>query len=369
MSVADLVQRGDLDELVRAVDAAAARGDFAQVVALRRSCLDAVEFSGRQLWGPAAYAAYRLVLDAPTDLAVETMLGAHDRHTLGPLTEVIAQHHPWTDLVALLPPGPLAGTVAVERVLRGDDLSDDPRAESHHLDVPARRLAWEGRAPEVVYRARDVLAPAPVPTPTGPARAPGSPGSPIDDPELVEAWEALVAPWASSPDGRVGVAVTDGPVEGAVARLSPAAGLRPVDLAGAVGLLTWAASSGGASTRRRGGAAGRSTAWWALRVLVDHEPGSPVDLLHADLLDWSWVGFDGPDDDGWALRLAAEHVDGWSLAIDAHDPPPEDLVLPADDDVASDDPQDVAQDGAGGSPEDPWAALDRAIRDVSDPTG
>lgn len=373
--VAELVHRGDLDELVRAVDVAASRRDFDEVLALRRACLDAVEFSGRQLWGPAAYAAYRLVLEAPVGLAVDTLLVAQDRHTLGPLTEVVAQHHAWTDLAGLLPPGPLSGTVAVERVLRGDDLGDDPRAETHHLDVPQRRVPWEGPAPVVEYRARDVLSPAPVPVPVGPAVDPGSPGPPIDDSELVQAWEVLVAPWATSPDGRVAVAVADGPAPAAVAHLAPGVPLHPVALPDVVALVTWAASSGGALQRRRGGAAGRSATWWALRVLVDHEPSSPPDELHDDLSAWSWHVFDGPspaprtDGDesaaqgGWSLRIAGSHPDGWSLAIDAHDPPPEDLVLPVaeDDDPAATVPAPDDQDDL-----DPWAALDRAIRDVAE---
>ncbi len=370
------------------------RPKYAEHAALHQEALEAsdaarVRFLELAEADAAAYAAYRLVLEAPADLAVDTLLAAHDRHTLGPLTEVVTQRHTWSELAARVPPGPLAGTIAVERVLRGDDLADDPRAETHHLDVPAHRLDWEGRAPEVQYRARDVLAPAPVPRPVGPPMGPSAPGEAVDDPELVRAWEALVAPWATSPDGRVDVAVADGPAPAAAARLVPDVPLHPVALPDVVGVLTWAASTGGSRQRRRGGAAGRSATWWALRVLVDHEPGSPVDELRADLAEWSWFVFDGGDPargtpreedaaraatdparpgadattggDGWVLRLAGSHPDGWSLAIAAHDPPPEDLVLPVDE-------EPEVPDGAVVGPAtvaDPWAALDRAIREVS----
>lgn len=374
MSVAALVHRGDLDELVRAVDAAATRGDVDEVVALRRGCLDAVEFSGRQLWGPAAYAAYRLALDAPVELAVEAFLDADDRHMLGPLTEVVAQRHDWAALGDHLPPGPISGTVAVERVVRGEDLADDPAAAVHHLDVPGTWLDWEGPRPRVDYRSGEVLAPAPVARPTGPAVTATAPGDPIDDPELVQAWEALVAPWATSATGSVAVAVADGPVTGAVGAvvsgsvartgdtIAPAdpvtVELEPITLADAVAALGWSAASGGAARRRRGCAAGRSAAWWALRVLVGHEPGSDVDDLREDLGEWTWWRFGPVEEDGWWLRLAGQHVDGWSLAIDARDPPPEDLVL----DVPPDADPDADPTGDDPAPTDPWADFDQVLR-------
>ncbi len=359
MSVADLVHRGDLDELVRAIDAAATRGDVREVRAIRRGCLDAVEFSGRQLWGPAAYAAYRLALQAPPEVAVEALLEADDRHMLGPLTEVVAQRHDWSDLRDHLPPGPLAGTVAVERVCAGEDLSDDPRAEVHHLDVPATWKDWEGRRPHVDYRPGEVLAPAPILSAMGPPAPAAPPGAAIEDPDLVTAIEALVAPWARSPDGHVRVAVVDGPAAGAVAAVSPGSRPAPVDLSDAVAAMTWAASSGGSVRRRRGGAAGRSATWWALRVLVAHEPGSPDDELVEDLGEWSWSRFGSDEEGGWWLRLAAEHVDGWSLAVDARDPPPEDLVL--------DVPGDRAPVAGPPAPSaDPWGDFDRLVRDLDD---
>lgn len=360
MSVADLVHRGDLDELVRAIDAAATRGDLDEVVTLRRACLDAVEFSGRQLWGPAAYAAYRLALEGPPDLAVAVLLDADDRHMLGPLTEVVAQHHDWADLRDLLPPGPIRGTVAVERVLRGDDLRGDAAAEVGHLDVPAHWLAWEGARPRLEYRSGEVLAPAPVARPTGPATVAGEPGAPITDPELAQAWEPLAAPWTASPDARVVFAIVDGPVGGAVGAVAPEVEVEPIDLADAVAAMTWAASSGGSARRRRGGAAGRSTTWWALRTLVAHEPASPPDDLAADLREWSWHRFGPVEEDGWWLRIAAEHPDGWSLAVDARDPPPPDLVLP----VPDDDPATDATSPPSAS--DPWGDFDTILRSLDE---
>ncbi len=362
MSVAELVHRGDLDELVRAIDAAATRDDVDEVLALRLACLDAVEFSGRQLWGPAAYAAYRLALEAPPEMAVAAVLDADDRHMLGPLTEVVAQHHEWADLRDLLPPGPIRGTVAVERILRGDDLRGDEAAEVDHLDLPAHWVDWEGPRPRLDYRPGEVLAPAPVARPRGPATTATAAGAAVADPELAQAWEPLVAPWTASPDARVVFAVVDGPVGGAVGAVAPGREVTPIDLTDAVVAMTWAASSGGSARRRRGGAAGRSATWWALRTLVAHEPGSPPDDLEADLREWSWHAFGPAAEDGWWLRIAAEHPDGWSIAIDARDPPPPDLVLPVPEDS-----DDVDSPATSATPVlDPWADFDTALRDLGD---
>lgn len=356
-SVRRLVQRGDLDELVRDVDAAAGRGDLDRVLELRRACLEAVASSGRQLWGPAAYAAYRLALEGPPDLAVDMLLEAEDRHMLGPLTEVVAQHHTWAVLRDRLPSGPVRGAVAVERVLRGEDLRGDGAEDVDHLDVPAHWLDWEGQRPRLRYGATGVVAPAPMARPQGPAVAARTPGPPLDDPELVEAWEPLVAPWTTAEGSRMAVAVVDGPVTGAVARVAPGSVVESIALGDAVAAMTWASSSGGAGRRRRGGAAGRSTTWWALRTLVAHEPDSPPSDLGADLDEWSWYRFGGLDDQGWWLRIAAEHPEGWSLAIDAWDPPPDDLVLP----VPVLGPADPTEEPPA---PDPFADFDRALQDL-----
>lgn len=325
-SLASLLHRGDVDELVRAVDRAAARRDWKRVGTIRRACLEAVEATGRQVWGPAAFAAYRLALEAPAELAVSAMLAGHDRHTLGPLTEVIAQYHTWEELVPWLPGGPVNAVVATERVARGEDLTDDSRAEVHHLDVAPRWQAWEGRPALPTYRPDSLLAPAPT---VGTGRAwtdvavPSA--SPRPDVALVAALEAIAEPWATASTGEVSTAVVDGPAAGAIAAVAPGpARARPIGLSDAVAWLTWAAASGGALGRRRGLAAGRSTVWWLLRTIVGDlaDPAGTLDdpdELEFFLAECSFVEFDTGADHGWRLQVAVAHPSGHSIAIHAHD--------------------------------------------------
>lgn len=323
--LADLLHRGDLDELVRAVDAAAAREDWDRVEALRTGCLEALDRTGRQLWGAAAFAAYRLALHAPPRLAVQAVVAGHDRHTLGPLTEVVAQHHDWDDLVAWLPAGPVRGVVATERVARGQDLRGDDRAEVGHLAVPARWQPWEGSPPVPTYRRDSVLAPAPELRGGGDwRRVDGPAGGSIGDPGLEDAAMALVGPWATASSGQVAVAVRDGSPDGVVAHLAAGARVRPLSTAEAVEWMTWAAASGGARGRRRGVAAGRSAVWWLLRLVVaeavtDLQDLDDPDELEFHLADCTFLEFDTGSDHGWRLQVAMAHADGCAVAIDATD--------------------------------------------------
>lgn len=323
MDRAMLLHRGDLDELVRAIDAAASRADWDEVEVLRSGCLEAVELTGRQLWGPAAYAAYRLALGAPAHRAVAALLAGHDRHALGPLTEVVAQHHAWDELVGHLPGGPVNGVVAVERVARGEDLSGDDRAELWHLDVPGRWEPWEGPPPLATYRADEVLAPAPTATTTASwQELTGPPGRERAAPALTAAMQALAAPWTTSVRGRADVVVVDGDAPAAIAALVPGdAHARPVALPDAVAAMTWAGASGGAVTRRRGLAAGRSATWWALRLLTaaGDDLAEHPDDLEFRLEDCAWFQFTDGDETGWRLRIAMTHPAGWAAAIDAED--------------------------------------------------
>jgi hypothetical protein len=90
-SLAELLHRGNLDELVREVDRLAAVDDHEGLLVLRERCHEAAETIGKQLWGPAQYAEYRLALEAPGPLAASVVTPGAARFALGPLTEVVAQ--------------------------------------------------------------------------------------------------------------------------------------------------------------------------------------------------------------------------------------------------------------------------------------
>ena len=63
-SVREAIEANDLDGLVRLVDGFASSREWDAIIDLRHRCREAVE-RGKQLWGVAHYANYRLALDAP----------------------------------------------------------------------------------------------------------------------------------------------------------------------------------------------------------------------------------------------------------------------------------------------------------------
>lgn len=328
-SLAELVAAGDLDRLVAEVDRRVGRADWDGVITLRQRCLEASEATGRQLWGAAQYAAYRLALEAPAPLAASVVTPGAAPFALGPLTEVVAQHHPWADLAPHLDVPVVAATVAHERVVRGEDLTGDPPPATD-LDLPLVLQPWEPAYPVPEYRADELLENGPAPL-TGGADTDAPPGAPIAMPRLERALRELVAPWEDRSTGEVHVVAVAGGADGAVAALLPSrARLIPLAVPEAFARMAWAGASGGAHGRRRGLAAGRSAAWWIGRLAT----GCPVDVdpdeLEFELEELRWCAFEagtaadvgaGPDPAGWHLRLAIEHPDGWAVAVDAVDTP------------------------------------------------
>src|SRR3989304_1665551 len=66
--VAEAVERGDLDALVRLVDGLASAREWDRIVEVRDRCRHALE-RGLQLWPAAEDAEYRLALEAPPAVA------------------------------------------------------------------------------------------------------------------------------------------------------------------------------------------------------------------------------------------------------------------------------------------------------------
>ena len=111
MTLARLVDEGDVDELVRLVDRLSGARDWDGLVELRDRCRWALE-RGRQLWPIASLAEYRLALDAPAEWAGPVVAEGAGRFALGPLAEVAASTHTWAELRDHLPPGPMAAVTA-----------------------------------------------------------------------------------------------------------------------------------------------------------------------------------------------------------------------------------------------------------------
>ncbi len=134
-SLEQIVEQGDLDQLVRTVDRLCETRDWDGLVELRDRCRWALE-RGKQLWPAASLAEYRLALEAPGKWAAGVLAEGAGRFALGPLPEVAASTHSWGELAPHLAPGPLAAITAHERVLRGEDLA--PRG---HRRTGARSAA------------------------------------------------------------------------------------------------------------------------------------------------------------------------------------------------------------------------------------
>ncbi len=318
-----LVHRGDLDGLVRMIDDRCSSGDWAGLLRVRDRSRHAVE-TGRQLWPAATLAEYRLALLAPPEFVAAVLDesdGLSGRFTIGPLTEVAAQHHTWDDLAPVLDLGPRASFVAHERVLRGDrvDAPDLPAV----LDLPLELQAWEPDYALATYT--DAGAEFPMPdlpdawVDVEPERA-----EVLDD-DVDLAVRQLVEPWVTGSNGHTDVVCVDGDVAGALGALGVRrARVVELDAATALAWMAWAGASGGAHGRRRGAAAGRFSAWWLLAALGDLIDDWPVppDELGALAASLRWYRWDAHEPAmGWQLQIAVEDPDdhvAWAiLARDA----------------------------------------------------
>ncbi len=336
-----LLDLGDLDGLVREVDRRCGREDWDGVIALRDACLAATAETGRQLWGPARYAAYRVALEGPALLAAAMPEAGVARHGLGPLTEVVAQAHPFAALADGLDTA-VRPVVAQERVLRGEDLRADPRAAAPDPDAPPLVLqAFEPAYALPTYRAAERLDGVPVLTPAPPLPRPALDGAgsasttvatagsaaPPRARALAAALRDTVAVWEAASDARVATAALGGATAlDAALRVAPELDeVRPLAVPDLLALVAAAGASGGVHGPRRGGAAGRAAAWWVARVAVGlDDPAGPVDVdeLEFRLEDLELVAFTTPGPAAWRLQVAiADPAAGVAAALSAVDPP------------------------------------------------
>jgi hypothetical protein len=305
--VADAVERGDLDELTRLVDGLCAARDWDALLELRDRCARAFE-RGKQLWPAAHHAEYRVALEAPGPWAARMLVEGAGRFALGPVSEVAASTHAWSELAPHAPPGPVAALAAHERVVRGDDLTGQPIAPV--LDLPQRLQDWEPRYELAIYRSATADFPAPeLLIPSEPITLPDSVER-IGDEAACRALTDLARAWTTGSDGRAAAVAVQGGVAAALAAL----GVRRVTVAelsasDALAAMAWTAASGGAHGRRRGAAVGRFDAWLAAAVLTGLSDAWPLpaDTLGAAIgsLRWFTWAAGGPAT-GWALRLAVE---------------------------------------------------------------
>jgi hypothetical protein len=318
-SLSTAVERGDVDDLVRLVDALCASREWDLLLELRDRCEQAIA-RGRQLWPVAAHAEYRLALEAPGRWAATVLVEGAGRFAPGPLPEVAASTHEWADLAPYAPYGPPAALAAHERVVRGEDLTGATLPGPPVLDLPLRLAGWEPEYFLAHYRSDGVDLPGPSPPPfesvDSPARPPGGAHDPATD-ALVDAVRA----WTEGSEGRAEAVVVRGDAVDAIAALGrDRIRIAEVTSSDALRTLAWAGASGGAHARRPGAAAGRFTAWWAgaaLTGLLDQWPVGP-DRLGQRLARLRWYAWDsGGPATSWELHLAVEEPGAgraWAVA-------------------------------------------------------
>ena len=313
------VANPELDELIREIDRLAAQGDWDRLLALRDRARAAHE-RGKQHWPAAALAEYRLALEAPAEFAGAVIVEGAGRFAPGPLAEVAASTHPWSELAAHIAPGPLLSITAHERIVRGDDLTDDDRVDPLVLPLPLVLQEWEPSYPLATYRPDKADFPPPeLPGPTI-VELPPAPHESTTDADEALALRALVATWLTDSNGRSESVGVEGSALTAIAALGVTqARLAQVTLADAMALMAWAGASGGAAGRRRGMAWGRFLAWECAAELagvdIEDDVGGAADELR-------WFVWDtGTADTGWSLRLAVEDPEGgcaWAIVATDH---------------------------------------------------
>jgi hypothetical protein len=321
--LAELVEIGDLDELLRATDRLCDARAWADLVELRDRCRRAVE-RGKQLWPAANHVEYRLALEAPGEFAARMLTDVAGLFGLGPLAEVAAARHAWADLAPFVPGTPTAAMCAHERVMRGEDLTGESLGGPDPLDVPRVLCPWEPVYPLAEYRSHDADFPSPPPLTGGTPTVVAAGAERIEHSGVARTLRDLVHPWTA--DGDATTAAVRGDALAAIGAVDgPEVRLVEIELVDALAWLGWAGASGGAHGRRRGAAAGRLDAWMVLAELVglgDSWPLDPDELgSRAARLRWyAWdaVGI-GPT--GWVLRVAVEDPDrDVAFALMAHDP-------------------------------------------------
>jgi hypothetical protein len=237
--LAELVELGDPAALLRAVDGLCASRDWAGLVDLRQGLEEAVE-RGRPLWPVTTYVEYRLALDAPAPEAAGVLRPGAGRFALGPLTEVAATTHSFAELAPHLAVPSVAGAVAQERVLRGEDLRGVPGAHAEVLELPLVLEPWEPAYALATYRPdeREVPDPGAEAVPLAEGRA--EPGPVLRRPEVTRALTDLVEVWTSESGGEArAVVVEGGPGEAVAALGHPGHRLGRVAPASAMARMAW----------------------------------------------------------------------------------------------------------------------------------
>ncbi len=315
----DLIESSDLDGLIRRIEGICAARHWDDLIELRDRCLEAVS-RGKQLWGVAQFAEYRVALEAPATYAGRVVREGAGRFALGPLWEVAASTHTWPEISAHVDDARLRTLIAHERLLRGEAPPED-EIDPHVLEAPLCLEPWEPAYPVAAYRSDRADFPEPEWTDLDWVELSG-PVARAEPDDALEALLALVSPWTEQSNGRAEGVVVTGSALDAIRTLGPhRARVAEIDGGEALALMAWTAASGGAYGRRRGSPVGRMYAWWALASLLGLDDIEDPDLLGAGIGELVWMRWDPGDQiGGWGFHLAvADPDDGLAWAISAVD--------------------------------------------------
>jgi hypothetical protein len=317
----DLINRADLDGLVRLIDDYCETRSWNDLLGLRDACKAAVA-NGRQVWPASTLAEYRLALLAPAEIAVQVVDEEAGRFTMGPLTEVIAQNHQWSELSEFLGPSPTSTYIAYECAIRGQKVDSElfPALES-----PCTLLPIETNYALAEYHDNEAKFPTPAIPEMGNAIAiHESSATVIQDSDASTAFHQLADAWTTQSNGELRMSCVEGSVLDALGALNvPEARLSLLASGEALAWLAWAGASGGAHGRRRGNALGRDAAWWTIAALTEKTFHWPIgnEELEAATNSLQWFWWDANESTtGWQLQLCIHHADrNRSWAISVHD--------------------------------------------------
>ena len=315
----DLINRADLDGLVRLIDDYCETRSWHDLLGLRDACKAAVA-NGRQVWPASTLAEYRLALLAPSEIAVQVVDEEAGRFTMGPLTEVIAQNHQWSELSEFLEPSPTSTYIAFECAIRGQKVDSElfPALES-----PCTLLSIETNYALAEYHDNEAKFPTPaIPEMGNVITIPASTSMDIQDPDASTALHQLADAWTTQSNGELRLSCVEGSVLDALAALNiQEARLSLLTSGEALAWISWAGASGGAHGRRRGNALGRDAAWWAVASLTGQTTQWPLSndafTTAADSLQWFWWDTNEPTT-GWNVQLCVHHAErnrSWAICL------------------------------------------------------
>ena len=319
-----LIQRADLDGLVRHVDDTCAARDWDHLVEIRNEARAAVN-TGRQLWPIATLANFRLALWAPAHFAVRALEDTARTFMPGPVSEILAVHHSWQELEPFLEPSHDRGVFAYERALRGDIITAD---EPEILDIPIAPQPWEPTYLYATYNDDGVIEQFPTNSHWDEVIViEGQEAIPLDESDTVDAFRHMMNPWTAQSNGEADLVLVEGSSAqalGALGYVGIQSEVSPISCEQAWQALTWAGSTGGAHGKRRGTGTARSDVWWLFAQIAGLAGDWPCDPHECGqiALGCEYYVFrnDKTPTQGWGLHLVIVDPDeGLSVALRAHD--------------------------------------------------